>query len=67
MIYGKISKYGPSTNKLWYDFPGINIPYLHGIYFPDEAEYQVFFMNNNIKKKTYSIKIHYLLISQQIL
>ena len=51
MIYGKISKYGPSTNKLWYDFPGINIPYLHGIYFPVEAEYQVFFMNNNNKKE----------------
>lgn len=47
MIYGKISKYGKFTNGSWYDFPGINIPYLHGMYFPTEAEYKVSFKNNN--------------------
>ena len=47
MIYGKVSKYGSNTNKNWYDFPGINIPYLHGMYFPDDAECEVSFNNND--------------------
>ena len=51
MIYGKISKYGHDTNRDWYDFPGINIPYLHGMYFPMEDEYKVSFMNNSSTKK----------------
>ena len=51
MIYGKISKYGHNTNRAWYDFPGINIPYLHGMYFPSEAEYKVSFMNNKSTKE----------------
>jgi hypothetical protein len=51
MIYGKIAEYGQATNRCWYDFPGINIPYLHGFYFPDGREYKVSFSNNNITKE----------------
>jgi|LauGreDrversion4_2_1035121.scaffolds.fasta_scaffold01166_13 hypothetical protein len=51
MIYAKISQYGPGTNPNWYDFPGINIPYLHGMYFPAGTEYSLSFMNNGIYTK----------------
>ena len=51
MIYGKMSKYGPSTNKNWYDFPGVNIPYLHGMFFITGKPYSLSFSNNNIVTK----------------
>lgn len=44
MIYGKISEYGPDNKNIWYDFPGINIPNLHGFFFFDN-EYKVSFKN----------------------
>jgi hypothetical protein len=56
MIYGKISRYDLDTNKNWYDFPGINIPYLHGMYFPEDAEYQVSFNNNDSTIKEVFVK-----------
>lgn len=46
MIYGKISKYGDYNKGIWYDFPGINIPYLHGFFFFDSS-YEVNFKNQN--------------------
>lgn len=51
MIYAKFSQYGPGTNKNWYDFPGINIPHLHGMYFPAGQEYNLSFINNEITTK----------------
>lgn len=51
MIYGKMSKYGPSTNKNWYDFPGVSIPYLHGMFFITGEPYRLSFSNNNIVTK----------------
>ncbi len=46
MIYGKVSSYNPSTNNNWYDFPGINIPFLHGFYFDDIQDGEINFENN---------------------
>jgi hypothetical protein len=46
MIYGKISEYGEHNRGIWYDFPGINIPYLHGFFFFDSS-YEVNFKNQN--------------------
>jgi hypothetical protein len=31
MIYGKIEKYSTEQNTMWFDFPGTNVPLLHGI------------------------------------
>lgn len=54
MIYGKVSEYNKETNKNWYDFPGINIPQLHGMYFPDSCPAKLTFKNNNnIKEYTF--------------
>jgi hypothetical protein len=61
MIFGKISTYDKSTNPNWYDFPGINIPQLHGFYFIEDKEHCVSFKNNNN-----FIKMIYLLINQLI-
>jgi hypothetical protein len=47
MIFGKISTYNEFTNANWYDFPGINIPQLHGFYFIENNEHSVSFKNNN--------------------
>jgi hypothetical protein len=59
MIFGKLSTYGENTNKNWYDFPGINIPQLHGFYFIDDQEHSVSFKNNNnvIKENFYKNEI----------
>jgi hypothetical protein len=55
MIYGKLSKYGPKTNKIWYDFPGIGIPHLHGMCFITGESYELSFSNSGIiKKETFS-------------
>jgi hypothetical protein len=52
MIYGKVSKYGDHNKGIWYDFPGINIPYLHGFFFFD-GTFDVSFKNqNSIIKET---------------
>ncbi len=55
MIFGKISTYDKLTNPNWYDFPGINIPQLHGFYFIEDKEHCVSFKNNNnlIKENFY--------------
>lgn len=47
MVYGKNVKYSEYDNKKWYDFPGINIPFLHGFYFPNVKNVDVFFKNGN--------------------
>ena len=44
MIYGKVSKYGKDNMGVWYDFPGINIPYLHGFFFFG-PQYEISFKN----------------------
>jgi len=46
MGYAKNVKYYPDTNKHWYDFPGINVPFLHGFYFASGSGIQVKFNNN---------------------
>lgn len=46
MIYGKLAKYGDYNSSIWYDFPGINIPYLHGFFFFD-GKFDVSFKNQN--------------------
>ena len=51
MIYGKMSKYGPSTNKNWYDFPGVSMPYLHGMFFITGEPYRLSCRNNTIVTK----------------
>ena len=52
MIYGKLAKYGDYNKRIWYDFPGINIPYLHGFFFFD-GKFDVSFKNqNSIIKET---------------
>lgn len=47
MIYGKISEYNQDNKNIWYDFPGINIPNLHGFFFFNN-NYKVSFKNQNI-------------------
>ena len=47
MVYAKNVKYYPETNKHWYDFPGINIPFLHGFYFASGENINLKFNNNN--------------------
>lgn len=49
MIYGKFSNYNLSDNNNWYDFPGINIPQLHGMYFLEDT-YLTFKNNQSIEK-----------------
>jgi hypothetical protein len=55
-IYGKVVQYSTETNNHWYDFPGINTPFLHGFYFID-GQAEIFFQNNdktqskNVKEK----------------
>jgi len=46
-IYGKVVKYTKDTNSIWYDFPGSNIPFLHGFYFPDQVKALITFKNND--------------------
>lgn len=46
MIYGKISEYDENNKNIWYDFPGINLPNLHGFFFFDN-EYNISFKNQN--------------------
>lgn len=46
MIYGKISEYNQDNKNIWYDFPGINIPNLHGFFFFNN-NYKVSFKNQN--------------------
>lgn len=48
MIYAKNIKYYPETNNYWYDFPGINVPFLHGFYFASGTKIQLKFNNNKI-------------------
>ena len=48
MTYGKNVKYYPETNNHWYDFPGINVPFLHGFYFASGENIKLKFNNNNI-------------------
>jgi len=45
-IYGKVVQYSLETNNHWYDFPGINKPFLHGFYFID-GQAEIFFQNND--------------------
>jgi hypothetical protein len=47
MIYGKTEKYNKDKNGTWYDYPGINIPFLHGFYILPENGGKIFFQNNN--------------------
>ncbi len=54
MMYGKHVKYLPEDSNKWYDFPGQNIPFLHGFYFAKVNEATVHF-NNGVKK--YSEKV----------
>jgi len=46
MIYGKLEKYNKDKNKNWYDFPGINIPFMHGFYFINGNDIKINFQNN---------------------
>ena len=48
MTYGKNVKYYPEDNNKWYDFPGINVPFLHGFYFASGENIKLKFNNNNI-------------------
>lgn len=48
MTYGKNIKYYPEDNNKWYDFPGINIPFMHGFYFASGENIKLKFNNNNI-------------------
>lgn len=45
-IYGKVVQYSTETNNHWYDFPGINKPFMHGFYFID-GQAEIFFQNND--------------------
>lgn len=47
MTYAKNVKYYPDGNSRWYDFPGINVPFLHGFYFASGNDIKVNFNNNN--------------------
>ena len=46
MIYGKVVEYGEDTNTLWYDFPGIDKPNLHG-FFLFNNNYKISFKNKD--------------------
>lgn len=48
MTYAKSVKYIPQDNKRWYDFPGINIPFLHGFYFATGNNIKIYFKNGNV-------------------
>jgi len=48
MTYAKNVKYYPEDNNKWYDFPGINIPFLHGFYFASGENIKLKFKNNGI-------------------
>lgn len=48
MTYAKNVKYYPSENKKWYDFPGINIPFLHGFYVATGENVKMHFNNNGM-------------------
>jgi len=48
MTYAKNVKYYPSENKKWYDFPGINIPFLHGFYVASGENIKMHFNNSGI-------------------
>jgi hypothetical protein len=54
MIYGKISNYKLIDNNNWYDFPGINIPQLHGMYFFEDT--YLTFNNNDLIEKEHFYK-----------
>lgn len=47
MTYGKNVKYYPETNNHWYDFPGINVPFLHGFYIASGRDIKFKFKNND--------------------
>lgn len=47
MSYAKNVKYYPEDNNKWYDFPGINIPFLHGFYVASGDNIKIKFNNNN--------------------
>jgi hypothetical protein len=47
MTYAKNVKYYPSDNKKWYDFPGINIPFIHGFYFATGKNINIYFKNGD--------------------
>ena len=54
MVYGKLVKYSPLDNLKWYDFPGQNIPFLHGFYFAKVGEALVHFDSG---EKKYTEKV----------
>lgn len=47
MIYGKTEKYHKGMNGKWYDYPGINIPFLHGFFIMSGNSNKIFFQNND--------------------
>jgi hypothetical protein len=61
-IYGKVVQYSMETNNNWYDFPGINKPFLHGFYFIDGPA-EIFFENND-KIESKSIKQNDIVINK---
>lgn len=62
MLYAKISNYGKHNSTVWYDFPGINIPYLHGFFFFGPT-YEINFKNqNNVTKE--KIDSHTIIINK---
>ena len=43
MVYGKAVKYYKTDNVKWFDFPGQNVPFLHGFYFAKVDGGKVYF------------------------
>jgi hypothetical protein len=51
MIYGKISLYKKINASIWYDYPGINLPFIHGVYNCSSEAITIYLKNNNQKEK----------------
>lgn len=63
MVYGKAVKYYKTDNNKWFDFPGQNIPFLHGFYFAKTDNAKIYF-NNGKSIHSESIKEGDLIINK---
>lgn len=48
MLYGKINEYLIESNNTWYDYPGINIPCMYGLYNTSNKEIVLEIKNNDL-------------------
>jgi hypothetical protein len=47
MVYGSFKEYLVKNNNTWYDYPGISVPCLYGLYNSSKNDVHVKIQNNN--------------------